>query len=156
MIEIHLDGFYKKPEQLPSVSGIYVVYACRYNQFRDVIESARIIYIGKSDNLRERHYKDGQYCHEHFYDFSNECLAGETVFYCYAPVDGRSLDKVENALIAVQQPPLNFDCKNSYNHGADYFKIRGAGSDDFRLREFGFSNDYDIRSLYTEGDIEFE
>lgn len=155
MIQIILDGFYRDPKSLPAKSGIYVVFACRYNQSTDSIFSARVIYIGMAENIRDRHFNGSNYCHEHLKDFHDECRPGESVWYCYALIDGSSLLKVENALIAMQQPPINTNGKESYNHTADYFKIYGDGANDFTMREFGFSKDYDINSLYTEGDIEF-
>lgn len=156
MIEINLKGFYQDPQNLPNCTGIYVVFACQYNPKIKFIISARPLYIGKADNIHDRHFKGGSYCHEHFKDFQKHCSSGETIYYCFAHIDGRSLPKVENALIAMQRPPINIDGKNSYNHLADYFKITGAGAEVFRLTEFGFSKDYDINSLYTEDEIDFE
>lgn len=130
-----------------------MVFACRYNPYSDTILSARVIYIGQVINIRERHYKGNTYCHEHLKDFQNECGSYESVWYCYAPIDGSNLLKVENALIAIQQPPINNIGKESYKHTADDFKIYGEGANDFRMREFGFSKDYDINSLYTVEEI---
>lgn len=42
-----------------------------------------------------------KYYHERLADFNEECENGERVFYFYAEIDGRSLDKVENALIVM-------------------------------------------------------
>lgn len=154
MISINLDGYYRDSQNLPPRKGIYVVYACKLSG-TNIIE-ARIIYIGQAENLQSRHFKNGQYCHEKLPDFQKELKFGETLFYCFAEVEGKELDKVENALIAMQKPPLNDNLKNSYNHWADKFSISGPGSIHFILREFGFSENYNINSLYTEDEISFE
>lgn len=156
MIEINLRGVYNDPRNLPSCTGVYVVYAGRYNRVTKKVSRARVIYIGRADNIRERHFDGNRFCHEHLEDFHNECKNGESVWYGYAPVDGRSLKKVENAMIAMQQPPVNTDGKESYNHEADDFVINGVGANCFDYNEFGFMRDKDIYSLYSEEGIDLE
>lgn len=154
MISITLDGYFRDPRYLPHEIGIYVVYACRV--LNGAINYSRIIYIGQANDLRERHYKNGRYVHERLSDFNKECKNGEELYYCYAPIDPYDLDKVENALILMQQPALNTHCTDIYNYEADYFKLYGNGSNPFRLSEFGFERNYDKDSLYTKDEICFE
>lgn len=153
MITLNFDGYYRDPADLPPTTGIYVVYACNYNLADNKITDGRIIYIGKAKNLQERHFKDRVYCHERLKDFDKECESHESVFYSYAEVDARLLDKVENALIAMQQPPLNTDLKDSYNHTADEFRLYG-NTLGFNTTWFGFSRNYEISSFYTVSEVD--
>lgn len=153
MIELTFNGYYRNPANLPQTSGIYVVYACVYHPTDNTITEGRIIYIGKTKNLQERHFKDGEYCHEHLKDFDKERDCHESVFYSYAEVDTKLLDKVENALIAMQQPPLNTDLKDSYNHAADEFCLYG-NTLGFNTTWFGFARNYEISSFYTVSEVD--
>lgn len=153
MIELTFNGYYRNPANLPQTSGIYVVYACVYHPTDNTITEGRIIYIGKTKNLQERHFKDGEYCHERLKDFDKERDSHKSVFYSHAEVDTRLLDKVENALIAMQQPPLNTDLKDSYNHAADEFCLYG-NTLGFNTTWFGFARNYEISSLYTVSEVD--
>lgn len=153
MITLNFDGYYRNPADLPPTTGIYVVYACVYHPTVNKITDGRIIYIGKAKNLQERHFKDGEYCHERLTDFDKECDSHESVFYSYAEVDTRLVNKVENALIAMQQPPLNTDLKDSYNHAADEFRLYG-NTLGFNTTWFGFSRNYEISSFYTVSEVD--
>ncbi|MDE6479929.1 MAG: hypothetical protein K2L45_06625 [Muribaculaceae bacterium] len=147
MINLQFDGYWENINDLPTYTGIYTV--CAVSGYKCVARS-RILYIGKTDNIKDRHYKG----HEHLYDFLDHLHIGERLAYTAAPVDGRELSKVENALVYMQQPPINDGLTESYNHEADEFKINGVGSDDFKHDHFGFSTDNDCDSFYPIEDEE--
>lgn len=151
MIKLRFDGYWTDKNYLPTYGGVYIVSAVRI--INNTVVNARILYIGQAYNIHRRHVEDGP--HEHFGDFVNELHIGERLGYTCAPVDGRSLDKVENALVYMQQPPVNGDLKRSYSHGADKFQITGTGESAFNHTHFGFSKDNDASSFYT-GDDEDE
>lgn len=150
MINLQFDGYWEDIQDLPSYSGIYTV--CAVSGCNCVARS-RILYIGKAENIYERYNEDGP--HEHLYDFIDHLHLGERLAYTAAPVDGRQLSKVENALVFMQQPPVNVDLTKSYDHEADEFKIQGVGSDDFKYTHFGFSEDNDCESFYPVEDEEW-
>lgn len=150
MINLQFDGYWEDMRNLPEYSGIYAVCAV---SGCNCIARSRILYIGKAENIHKRHNEDGP--HEHLYDFLNQLHLGERLAYIAAPVDGRQLSKVENALIFMQQPPVNDHLTDSYGHEADEFQIQGVGSDDFRSNHFGFSINNDCNSLYYSEDEEW-
>lgn len=147
MINLQFDGYWENINDLPTYTGIYTV--CAVSGCNCVARS-RILYIGKAGNIKERHYKG----HEHFYDFLDHLHLGERLAYTASPVDGRQLSKVENALVFMQQPPINDGLTESYYHEADKFKINGVGSDDLKHTHFGFSKDNDCESFYSIEDEE--
>lgn len=144
MIKLHFDGYWTNENCLPTYSGIYIVSAVRI--ISNTVVNARILYIGQADNIHKRHVEDGP--HEHLKDFINELHIGEQIGYTCAPVDDRSLDKVENALVHMQQPIVNGDLKHSYKHGAEEFQITGTGESAFIHPHFGFSKENDASSFY--------
>lgn len=144
---IHFDGFWLNPADLPIFTGIYTVFAVRV--CNNAITSARILYTGKAKDILDRHVKGNKYVHNHKWDFVRQLKEGEQLAYTAAEIDGRQLDKVENALVYMQQTPINHDLTKSYNHEADEFFISGAGADDFRYQHFGFSVDNDCDSFYS-------
>lgn len=150
MINLQFEGYYENIHDLPTYSGIYTV--CAVSGCKCVARS-RILYIGKAKNIHKRYNEDGP--HEHMQDFLDQLLIGERLAYTTAPVDGRQLSKVENALVYMQQPPINDGLTESYDHEADEFVIYGTGSDDFKSRHFGFSKDKDCDSYYSVDDDEF-
>ena len=153
MITIEFEGFWLNPDHLPSYKGIYTVFAVKLSS--DAIQEARILYIGKAKDIIDRHIKGNKYVHNHKQDFLRQLREDEQLAYTAAKVDGRQLDKVENALIYMQQTPINHDLTKSYNHEADEFLICGAGAYDFRCQQFGFSIDNDCDSFYSVDYVDY-
>lgn len=110
----------EKRNGIPSVSGIYLVYRCKYNLKFDTVSLIEILYIGQAGNLHDRHIK-----HERRNDFLKQCEVGETLCYAVAEVDERDLNVVENALILAQQPVLNDEYKDSFNYDESEFHLEG-------------------------------
>jgi len=108
---------------LPEYSGIYLVYRCVYDKNTDRVSLRELIYIGQAENLKKRLNP-----HSRLDDFKKECQNNESVCYSYASISLGDLDVVENALVFAQQPRLNIDLKNNYNHDAASFVIEGACS----------------------------
>ncbi len=50
-------GFYLDRDKatLPAVPGIYVVYKCDYDSFHDRVDVKEPLYVGETQNIRERH-----------------------------------------------------------------------------------------------------
>lgn len=83
-----------KKSQLPTYSGIYLVYRGVYNINEHNFTCKEIIYIGQADNINDRHKN-----HEKHEAFLGTCCKGEIVFYSYVNVEQYYLDRVENALV---------------------------------------------------------
>ena len=58
-IQLNFEGYWRESNKggLPSYSGVYLVYRCVYNDKTNRVTLIDIIYIGKSDNVHDRHIK---------------------------------------------------------------------------------------------------
>lgn len=106
---------------LPAITGVYAVYRCTYNQTNDKVTLLEIIYIGKTENINERHKS-----HEKLTLFQNELRDGEELCYTCAEVDDRSLSLIENALVFAQKPRLNDRLVDTYDYQSAHIKIDGC------------------------------
>ncbi|WP_304136307.1 hypothetical protein [Phascolarctobacterium succinatutens] len=80
-----------------------------------------IIYIGKSDNIHDRHIK-----HEKLPLFEAQLQAGEQLCYSCAKVGMKDLEWVENALIFAQKPILNDKGKEHYDAMPAHIQLDGC------------------------------
>lgn len=94
---------------LPTYSGVYLVYRGIWSEKDKLFYCHEIIYIGKADNIRQRHFS-----HERRNDFFAVCRPGEIIFYSYAEVSMNALDRVEAALIYHTKPVLNNNRKDEF------------------------------------------
>lgn len=106
---------------LPTYSGVYLIYRCRYNQDTQKVILLELFYIGQSQNLNNEinHHKRRD-------EFLRQAKENEQICYSYARVEENSLNIVENALIYMQKPRLNEKLKDNYNYEEAEFHIDGA------------------------------
>lgn len=122
-IQLNFEGYWRECNKggLPSYSGIYLVYRCVYNDKVNRVTLMDIIYIGKSDNIHDRHIK-----HEKLPLFEAQLQAGEQLCYSCAKVDMQDLEWVENALIFAQKPILNDKGKEHYDAMPAHIQLDGC------------------------------
>lgn len=104
---LDFNGYYLSADNLPEVTGVYLVYTCKVNGPNVPLTLQRLLYIGKSQktettNLRKevkQHITNGR--------FVPYIKPGEQLCFSYALCDGRSLDVVENGLIYMQSGLIN-------------------------------------------------
>ena len=106
---------------LPNRCGVYLVYRGVWSAKDKLFYCHEIIYIGKADNIRQRHIS-----HERRTDFLATCRAGEIVFYSYAEVPVSDVERVEAALIYHTQPILNDYGKDSFSYASTHILSDGA------------------------------
>ena len=55
-IQLNFEGYWREKNKngIPQYIGIYVVYRCIYKEVSDSVTLKEIIYIGQSNNIRER------------------------------------------------------------------------------------------------------
>lgn len=123
LYQLNFKGYWRHCNRsgLPNETGVYAVYRCTYNNITDRVILHEILYIGKADNINERHIN-----HDNINLFMNELKNGEELCYSCAEVDKQSLDLIENALIFAQKPKLNTELVNTYNHKAAHIKLDGC------------------------------
>ena len=116
---LNFDGYWRECNKngLPTYPGIYLVYRSRYNPQNDTVSLVEIIYIGKTDNIHDRHIK-----HEKYDLFVSQLREHEELCYSCAEIV-EEIELVENALIFVQKPVLNDQGKDSYNYSRAHFVL---------------------------------
>lgn len=89
--------------------GVYLVYRVNREDGR-----FRLIYIGKSKDVSDRVTVN----HEHYTDWVSWAYdnVDELRFSTVKLPIGGDLDSCEAAMIYVFQPPVNVNCKDSFNH----------------------------------------
>jgi excinuclease UvrABC nuclease subunit len=124
LYNLNFKGYWRDSHRsgIPATSGIYLVYKCTYNSTTDEVSLIELLYIGKAEELQERHSN-----HDKREIFLKECdnSKGETLCYSIAEVNKNDLDIVENALIFAQKPKLNDKCKDKFNYDDAEFHLEG-------------------------------
>lgn len=120
--QIYFRGYRREENigSLPTYSGIYMVYTCRYNVETQKVSLVELIYIGQAENIN----KDINN-HSLKEAFKSELKEGEQLCYSYAEVEEADLNIVKNALVFSQKPKLNTQYTRSFNHPASHFIIEG-------------------------------
>ena len=119
--ELDFKGYYLDSSNLPETSGVYCVYKCIYSTTNDSVELKELLYIGKSENIHERHLN-----HENKAEWELECHSGERLCYTFATVDVVDLTCCEAALIYNNKPKCNHEGKDSFTHEDVYLVTRGS------------------------------
>lgn len=97
---------------IPKISGVYFVYEGHFDENQGTIYPKKLIYIGESEDIKDRLNKK----HEHYDDWLNYVREGNTLCYSYTEVEPTIRERVEAAYIYSHQPPVNIDCKASFNY----------------------------------------
>lgn len=114
------DGYYIEPKYLPEYSGIYLVYACLRDDIQKKVTLHRLLYIGQSENIKERHNN-----HNHQEKFESQLQSGESLCYSCVEVNLVDLDRVENGLIYKYKPVVNELCKSKFGFLRTLFHLSG-------------------------------
>lgn len=104
-------GYYReaKISKLPSDSGVYGVYRCKFDEQEKTVSLKELIYIGKADDLNDR--ING---HEKWNEWRKQLKLGEQICFCYTFIDTTYNERVEAALINSNQPRLNVEYKKAF------------------------------------------
>ena len=117
IVQLMAEGFWRSKTNLPSYSGIYFVYAAKENE-KDEVCDERLLYIGETDNIYERHNgtKDKPAKHEHYQDFIKSLRQDEVLKYVTVKYTGSDDNRkeIQNALIFKNNPPINEKSTKSY------------------------------------------
>lgn len=109
-INIEFDGFWRetKKNHIPSISGIYCVNSCTYNQETKKVTLKKLIYIGESNNINHRINN-----HEKLNDWKKQLKYNEVLCFNVASTNEADRDRVEASLIYHHKPPVNVEYKNT-------------------------------------------
>lgn len=104
------DGYWREPniDGIPTQTGVYSVYACRYNSAEKTVTLRKLIYIGEAQNARKRIHG-----HEKWRDWRRHLNAGEELCFNFAQVTA-DRQRAEAALINHHKPPENTEYVNEF------------------------------------------
>ena len=110
-IRLDFEGYWLEANKngIPDASGIYCVYACTYNANTDKVSIRELIYVGESDNVRNRISN-----HERLADWKKRLRSNETLCYSFAGVSENDRVRAEAAVIFHHKPPCNTEYRNSF------------------------------------------
>ena len=122
--DLRFDGYWVSGDEhlLPNYSGIYCVYSCKDNFSNKTVSLTRLLYIGRAENINERHK-----CHEKIALWKSCLNIGETLCYSCAALPKKSLVICESALICAHQPlPCNETGDKAFWHDKTHIKTSGC------------------------------
>ncbi len=107
---LEYDGYWREPNcgGIPNQSGIYCVYASTYNTSSQTVTLHKLVYIGESENVRER--IEG---HEKWSDWRRHLQSGQQLCFSYAPITGER-ERAEAAMIYRHKPPENTEYVDTF------------------------------------------
>ncbi len=120
--QLKFEGYWRDQNKggLPKYSGIYIVYRSVYYAQSDTVSLIDIIYIGKADNVHDRHLS-----HDKYKMFLSQLQYGEELCFSCAPLDN-DIEVAENALIFAQKPVLNDRGKSEFNYDRTHVRVSGT------------------------------
>ena len=131
IISLNFEGYWREINKsfIPEKSGVYCVYACAYNASEKTVSLRKILYIGESENVRNRISN-----HDRLSDWKKLLYSGETLCYSFAFVSATDRLRAEAALIYRHKPP----CNSEYVYGFPFAEttIKTSGRNDLLLSEF--------------------
>lgn len=108
--------------RFPELAGIYFVYSGYYNPINKWVTLKRLLYIGETDNLYQRHNE-----HDKRVDFIKQLSEDEKLFYSFALTEysEKERKRIESALIYELLPPLNEKSTTTFNYQPTKVEIGG-------------------------------
>lgn len=106
------EGYWRagKVGGLPAVSGIYCVYAARFQAWSNTVSLRRLLYVGESENVHDR--VGG---HERWTDWHRRLQSGEELCFSAAAIAPESdRQRAEAAVINHHKPPCNTEYVNGF------------------------------------------
>lgn len=132
--KLEFEGYWREGREdgLPKCAGVYCVYAATYNKVENTVSLHQLLYIGKSEDVHERH-RD----HEAKPRWKRKLSDGQILCYSMARLAKQSLSICEAAMIKKHQPPCNELLTDQFPHGATHIVTIGRNallSRDFVVR----------------------
>lgn len=116
------DGYWRESKigGIPKQSGIYSVYACKYNASNETVLIRKLIYIGESENVNNRIRG-----HEKWSDWRRYLHVGEQICFNFSPMYVDRV-RVEAAMINHHKPPVNTEFVNNFPYDATTVSTSGG------------------------------
>lgn len=122
---INFDGYWRDQNKsgIPDKSGIYCVYSCNYNAGEKTVSLKKLIYIGESENVRDRIAN-----HEKTPLWKRHLQQGEELCFSFGPVPGVSRVRCEAAMIHKHKPPVNTEYVDKFPFDQTTMELSGKTS----------------------------
>jgi excinuclease UvrABC nuclease subunit len=110
-INLDFEGYYRENvvEDLTQDTGVYCVYRSHYLPEIDRIRIIELLYIGSSNNIKERIQS-----HEGKELWKSKLLEGEELCYSYTKIKEENRLRVEAALIFKHKPKCNTEYQDNF------------------------------------------
>jgi len=126
--KIEFEGYWREENKagLPSESGIYCVYTCRYNKIRQEVSISKLIYVGAAENVNEKIAY-----HEKLSEWKKYINYGQQLCYTFGAVERADRARCVAAIIFMHKPPANSDYLDKFPFERTILSLTGYTS---RLR----------------------
>ncbi|EAY56139.1 MAG: protein of unknown function [Leptospirillum rubarum] len=121
--ELKFDGYWRTPNisAIPGKPGIYCVYACTHNAQEKKVSIRKLLYIGESENVKDR--VSG---HELKEKWERQLSKGEVLCFNMAEIAPESArQRAEAAVIYHHKPPCNEEYRDSFPYDRTTITISG-------------------------------
>ena len=110
-ISLDFEGYWLEAHKasMPAKGGVYCVYASTYYSANDKVSLRKLLYVGESENVRDRIAN-----HNRLADWKKHLLTGETLCYSFSSVSSTDRLRAEAAVINHHKPPCNVEYKYSF------------------------------------------
>ena len=121
-INITFDGYWLEDNlnQIPVLSGIYCIYECTYVQKTNSVTLHQLIYIGESENVRNRIAS-----HKKWGEWKYHIKAGNRLCFSHGYANPLIRERAEAAMIFQHKPELNEDFKNWFPFDTTTIELDG-------------------------------
>ena len=110
---LEFEGYWLEGDwgSLPSVSGLYCVYACTFDSAEDTVSIKRLLYVGESGNVRNRVPEKPKNRRD---KWARELKSAEVLCVSCATISASDRDRVEAATIYRHKPTCNEEYVDSF------------------------------------------
>jgi excinuclease UvrABC nuclease subunit len=125
-ISVEFAGYYREPKisGLPAIAGVYCVYACTFDTQAQTVGLKKLIYIGESDNIKERVAN-----HNLWSAWKRQLTAGQVICVSAGGVSPeQTRHRAEAAMIFKHKPPVNEEYKHSFPFDTTTMTLTGKTS----------------------------
>lgn len=119
---LQFEGYWPEPNisGLPTVSGVYCVYACTKNP-DGTVSISRLIYIGEAGNVQERVTN-----HEKWTKWRRYLKPGEELCFSAAHVAASDRQRIEAAMIYQHKPSANEEYVDNFPFDTTTIRLSGT------------------------------
>jgi len=110
-ITLEFEGYWREEDKgdIPSKSGIYLVYVCTYNESTDKVTLNKLVYIGEAKDVCVRIG-----AHEKRPKWDKKVSKGSELCFSFAGVTSPDRERAEAALVHYHKPPCNDEYVDSF------------------------------------------